>query len=87
MLSPIIKLYSSLIYSFKALSIASPATLNDSEYTTPPKDKTAISVVPPPISTTIDPVASDIGSPAPTAAAIGSSIKLTLRAPAARALS
>ena len=40
----------------------------------PPKDITAISVVPPPISTTIEPVASEIGRPAPIAAAIGSSI-------------
>ena len=56
------------------LSSASPATLNDFEYTTPPKDITAISVVPPPISTTIDPVASEIGNPAPIAAAMGSSI-------------
>ena len=31
---------------------------------------TAISVVPPPISTTIDPVASEIGKPAPIAAAL-----------------
>ena len=34
----------------------------------------AISLVPPPISTIIDPVASEIGKPAPIAAAIGSSI-------------
>ena len=54
--------------------MASPATLNDLEYTSPPRDITAISLVPPPISTTIEPVASDIGSPAPIAAAIGSSI-------------
>ena len=41
--------------------------------------------MPPPISTIIDPVASDIGSPAPIAAAIGSSINCTLLAPAASA--
>ena len=35
---------------------------------------TATSVVPPPTSTTIEPVASEIGKPAPIAAAIGSSI-------------
>ena len=46
---------------------------------------TAISVVPPPISTTIEPVASEIGSPAPMAAAIGSSINCTFLAPAAKA--
>ena len=55
------------------------------EYTTPPNDIIAISVVPPPMSTTIDPVASDIGRPAPIAAAIGSSINWTFLAPAARA--
>ena len=66
-------------------SKASPATLKDFEYTTPPKDITAISVVPPPISTTIDHVASDIGKPAPIAAAIGSSINCTFLAPAANA--
>ena len=48
---------------------------------------TAISLVPPPISTTIEPVASDIGKFAPIAAAIGSSINWTLLAPAASALS
>ena len=43
--------------------------------TTPPKDKTATSVVPPPMSTIIDPVGSATGKPAPIAAATGSSIK------------
>ena len=41
--------------------------------------------MPPPISTTIDPVASEIGSPAPIAASIGSSINWTFLAPAAKA--
>ena len=41
----------------------------------PPSESTATSVVPPPISTTIEPVGSVTGSPAPIAAAIGSSIK------------
>ena len=68
-----------------APSIASPATRKDFENTTPPKDITAISVVPPPISTIIEPVASWIGKPAPIAAAIGSSINWTLLAPAANA--
>ena len=44
---------------------------------------TAISLVPPPTSTTIRPTGSSIGIPAPIAAAIGSSIRCTLRAPAA----
>jgi hypothetical protein len=41
----------------------------------PDSDITATSVVPPPISTIIEPVGSSIGRPAPTAAAIGSSIR------------
>ena len=40
------------------------------------------SVVPPPMSTTMDPVGSVTGRPAPIAAAIGSSIRNTRRAPA-----
>jgi cell division ATPase FtsA len=53
--------------------------------TTPPKDKTATSVVPPPISTIIEAVGSATGNPAPIAAATGSSIKKTRLAPAASA--
>ena len=45
-------------------------------------DKTATSVVPPPISTTIEPVGSVIGIPAPIAAAIGSAINPAFLAPA-----
>ena len=41
----------------------------------PPSAKSATSVVPPPISTTIDPDGSVTGRPAPKAAAMGSSIK------------
>jgi len=48
----------------------------------PPRESTATSVVPPPTSTTIEPVGSVTGSPAPIAAAIGSSIKKTRLAPA-----
>ena len=48
----------------------------------PPSDSTATSVVPPPISTTMEPVGSVTGRPAPIAAAIGSSIRNTRRAPA-----
>ena len=43
---------------------------------------TATSEVPPPMSSTIEPRASLTGSPAPTAAAIGSGITSTRRAPA-----
>ena len=48
---------------------------------------TATSVVPPPMSTIMLPLASVTGSPAPTAAAIGSSIRKTSRAPADSAAS
>ena len=51
----------------------------------PPSEITPTSVVPPPMSTTIEPVASSTGRPAPMAAAIGSSISSTRRAPAPRA--
>ena len=50
----------------------------------PPSEITATSLVPPPMSTTIEPVGSPTGSPAPIAAAIGSSIRYAWRAPAAR---
>ncbi len=53
----------------------------------PAREITATSVVPPPISTIMLPDASVIGSPAPIAAAIGSSIRYTSRAPADSALS
>ena len=51
----------------------------------PPKEITPTSVVPPPMSTTIEPEASDTGKPAPIAAAMGSSIKYTSEAPAPKA--
>src|SRR5437868_15223526 len=53
----------------------------------PPSESTATSVVPPPISTIIDAVGSVTGNPAPIAAAIGSSIRKTRRAPALSAAS
>ena len=48
----------------------------------PPSEITATSVVPPPTSTTMLPAGSCTGSPAPIAAAIGSSMMYTRRAPA-----
>ena len=48
---------------------------------------TATSLVPPPTSTTMRPTGSAIGTPAPMAAAIDSSIRWTWRAPADRAAS
>ena len=53
----------------------------------PAKEITATSVVPPPISTIMLPLASVTGNPAPSAAAIGSSIKKTSLAPADSAAS
>ena len=50
--------------------------------TGPPKEITAISAVPPPISTIMFPHALPISIPAPMAAATGSSIIATSRAPA-----
>ena len=75
-------MYFFLIYLETYSSNLSPATFIDVLTTEPPSDITAISVVPPPISTTIFPQGFDISIPAPIAAAIGSSIKYTLLAPA-----
>ncbi|MOA30962.1 hypothetical protein D3C78_1520880 [compost metagenome] len=51
----------------------------------PPSEMTATSVVPPPMSTTMEPLASDTARPAPMAAAMGSSIRKTWDAPAPKA--
>ena len=47
----------------------------DCETTIPPREMTATSLVPPPMSTTMLPVGSPTGSPAPMAAAMGSSMR------------
>ena len=65
-----------------ASSNLSPPTRTLPEYTMPPSEITPTSVVPPPMSTTIEPVASATGRSAPIAAAIGSSIRYTCPAPA-----
>src|ERR1039458_7543596 len=65
-----------------ASSSSSPAIRIDCETTIPPSEITATSEVPPPMSTTIDPVGSPTGRPAPIAAAIRSSIREARRAPA-----
>ena len=54
----------------------------DRATTMPPSEVTATSVVPPPMSTIIEPLGSWTGSPAPIAAAIGSSTRRAHRAPA-----
>jgi hypothetical protein len=66
-----------------ALSSSSPPTRTDRLVTIPPMEMTATSEVPPPMSTIMLPVGSCTGMPAPMAAAIGSSMMKTLRAPAA----
>ncbi len=73
MCSPSIRLCSFFIQAITDWSSSSPAVRTDMLETTPPSEITATSVVPPPMSTTMFPVASWIGSPAPIAAAIGSS--------------
>ena len=55
-------------------SSSSPATRTDWLVTMPPSEMTATSVVPPPMSTIMLPVGSCTGSPAPMAAAMGSSM-------------
>src|SRR5437764_6700045 len=67
-----------------APSLSSAPTRSDCETTIPPSEVTATSEVPPPTSTTIEPVGSPTGSPAPIAAAIGSSMRYAVRAPADR---
>ena len=81
--SPSMSEYSFLTYWMIALSSSSPPTRTDSEHTMPPREMTATSDVPPPMSTTMLPVGSWTGRPAPMAAAMGSSMMKTLRAPAA----
>ena len=65
-----------------ASSKSSPAIFMDVLTTVPPREITAISEVPPPISTIIFPHGLAISIPAPIAAAIGSSIIATSLAPA-----
>ena len=79
---PIMSLYSFFTCSMIASSSSSPPTRIDWLTTIPPSEITATSVVPPPMSTIMLPVASDTGRPAPIAAAIGSSIRSAWRAPA-----
>ena len=71
--SPSIREYSFFIHATIAWSRSSPAVRIERLVTMPPSEMTATSVVPPPTSTTMLPVAWWTGSPAPIAAAIGSS--------------
>jgi len=65
-----------------ASSKSSPATLIDVLTTVPPREITATSVVPPPMSTIIFPQGLLMSIPAPMAAATGSSTIKTSLAPA-----
>ena len=58
------------------LSMVSPASSNVVSATIPPMERTAISVLPPPMSTIMCPFGSNMGSPQPIAAAKGFSIKI-----------
>ena len=61
--SPSRRQYSFLMCWMIALSSSSPATRIDCAVTMPPSEMTATSVVPPPMSTTMLPVASWTGQP------------------------
>ena len=63
-------------------SKVSPAIFKEVLLTISPKEITATSVVPPPMSNTIQPLGLPISSPAPTAATFGSSSINTFLAPA-----
>ena len=58
-----------------ASSMSSPATRTDSQVAMSARDMMATSVVPPPMSTIMEAVASTMGSPAPMPAAMGSSTR------------
>src|SRR5215204_2852170 len=79
---PTVTLCSLWMWAEIAWSMSSPAIRIDDLVTIPPKEITATSLVPPPMSTTMDPWASLTGNPAPMAAARGSSIVYACRAPA-----
>ncbi len=65
-----------------ASSSSSPATRTLRENTMPESEISATSVVPPPMSMIMLPAASCTGRPTPMAAAMGSSMRCTSRAPA-----
>ena len=64
-----------------ASSNALPATLMEFEMAMPLSEITAISVVPPPTSTTRQPCGVEMSTPAPIAAATGSSMRQIFRTP------
>ena len=85
--SPSRRLYSRRANATMSWSISSPPMRMLRLTTIPPRLMTATSVVPPPMSTMRLPDGSLTGSPAPIAAAMGSSMSRAQRAPALRAAS
>ena len=85
--SPRNRLYSRRANATMSWSISSPPIRIERLTTIPPRLMTATSVVPPPMSTMRLPDGSLTGSPAPIAAAIGSSMRRAQRAPAFSAAS
>ena len=80
--SPIYIFFWMRTFSRISCVILFPAVLIEVEHTISPRESTAISLVPPPISSTIFPLALPISSPAPSAAILGSSSRYTFFAPA-----
>ena len=70
-----------------AASMSNEPTRTASRATMPPREITAVSLVPPPMSITMFPTGSSIGRSAPIAAAIGCSMRFASAAPARRAAS
>ncbi len=85
--SPISRLCLRFTYAVIASSIRLPPTRIECATTIPDSEITAISVVPPPTSQIALPRGSEMGRPAPIAAARGSSINHACRAPAEMAAS
>ncbi len=80
--SPMSTLCRLRMYLTTASLKASPATLMEADSTMPDREITAMSAVPPPMSTTMWPSGWVMSTPAPMAAARGSSMRYTRRAPA-----
>ena len=74
-MTPIMRLWFLRKWLTTASSISSPAMRKEVALTMPAKESTAISVVPPPISTMREPRGSVTGKSQPTPAAMGSGIR------------
>ena len=80
--SPMSILYFWVMWRIIAWSNLFPAILMERLWTIPLNETIATSAVPPPMSTTMVPLGLEMSTPAPIRAAIGSSMRNTLRAPA-----